>query len=82
MAKAKTARTPKSKSETPKNLLQMPENGNGNTHRSAADFEAQIRLRAYEIYEQRGCTPGQDEEDWLAAEREILSRQSKQTHTA
>ena len=82
MAKAKTARTPKSKSETHKNLLQMPENGNGNTQHSPADFDAQIRLRAYVIYEQRGCTPGQNEEDWLAAEREILSRQDKQTHTA
>jgi hypothetical protein len=47
-----------------------------------ADFEAQVRLRAYEIYEQRGCTPGQDEEDWFAAEREVLSRQDKQTQTA
>jgi len=41
MAKAKTDRTPKSKSETHKNLLQMPENGNGNTHYSPADFDAQ-----------------------------------------
>ena len=83
MAKAKTARTPKSKLETNKNVLQMPENTNGNgVNPSPADFEAQIRLRAYEIYEERGCAPGQDEEDWLAAEREVLSRQSIKKHLA
>jgi Protein of unknown function (DUF2934) len=31
-----------------------------------------ISLRAYEIYEQRGCGPGCDLEDWLQAESEIL----------
>ena len=83
MAKAKTARTPKSKLETNKNVLQMPENTNGNgVNPSSADFEAEIRLRAYEIYEERGCEPGQDEKDWLAAEREVLSRQSTKKHLA
>jgi hypothetical protein len=33
-----------------------------------------IRERAYELYESRGRKPGQDEEDWLHAEREILDR--------
>jgi hypothetical protein len=32
-----------------------------------------IRARAYELYEDRGHEPGQDEQDWLRAEREILS---------
>jgi DUF2934 family protein len=30
-----------------------------------------IRERAYELYEGRGREPGQDEQDWLRAEREI-----------
>jgi hypothetical protein len=33
-----------------------------------------IRERAYELYEGRGREPGQDEQDWLHAEREILNR--------
>ncbi len=32
-----------------------------------------ISLRAYEIYEQRGCEPGCELEDWLQAENEMLS---------
>ncbi len=34
---------------------------------------ASISLRAYEIYEQRGCGPGCELEDWLQAENEMLS---------
>jgi len=36
---------------------------------------AKIRERAYELYESRGRKPGQDEQDWLRAEREILRRE-------
>jgi hypothetical protein len=31
-----------------------------------------ISARAYELYESRGREPGQDEQDWLRAEQEIL----------
>jgi hypothetical protein len=31
-----------------------------------------IRARAYELYEGRGRATGQDEQDWLRAEQEIL----------
>jgi DUF2934 family protein len=31
-----------------------------------------IRERAYQLYESRGRQPGQDEQDWLRAERELL----------
>ena len=36
-----------------------------------------IRARAYELYENRGHEPGQDEDeqDWVRAEREILNAQ-------
>jgi hypothetical protein len=34
-------------------------------------LEEIIRLRAYEIYLQRGATPGNPHEDWDVAEREV-----------
>lgn len=34
-----------------------------------------IRARAYELYEGRGREPGQDEQDWFHAEREILNQE-------
>ncbi len=34
-------------------------------------IEETIRLRAYEIYLQRGATPGNPHEDWNVAEREV-----------
>jgi hypothetical protein len=81
MPRAKTPRTTKPK--TSENVLQMPENGNGNAKQySPADLEAEIRLRAFELYQQRGCTPGQDAQDWLAAEREVRGRHADQKHTA
>jgi hypothetical protein len=36
---------------------------------------AQIRERASKLYESRGRAPGHDEQDWLRAEREILTRE-------
>lgn len=40
---------------------------------SAADLPRleEIRIRAYEIYVERGGQPGHDREDWLQAEREL-----------
>ena len=38
---------------------------------SSSDLEAQIRERAYELYEERGRQDGLDLEDWLQAESEI-----------
>jgi Protein of unknown function (DUF2934) len=80
MAKAKTPRITKPK--TTKKVLQMPDNGVAGNGFSPSDFESEIRMRAYELYEQRGCTPGQEAEDWLAAEREVLARHTQQSHTA
>jgi len=37
-----------------------------------------IRERAYELYENRGREPGQDEQDWFRAEREVLSQERQQ----
>jgi Protein of unknown function (DUF2934) len=33
----------------------------------------EIALRAYQIYVERGCTPGDPMEDWLRAEQELLA---------
>jgi hypothetical protein len=57
------------------------------TEKSSAGSEAQtaesrptraeIELRAYEIYVEHGSAPGQDVEDWLQAERELLEKYEK-----
>jgi hypothetical protein len=41
-------------------------------------LEVEIRRRAYELYAQRGYTPGHENEDWFVAEREILARYNHQ----
>jgi hypothetical protein len=38
----------------------------------AVPSQETIRARAYELYEIRGRETGQDEQDWLRAEQEIL----------
>ena len=38
------------------------------------DVYDRIRQRAYELYEERGRRDGFDEEDWLRAEAELLTR--------
>jgi hypothetical protein len=38
-----------------------------------------IRLRAYEIYLQRGAAPGNPHEDWDVAEREVRAHFGQQT---
>jgi Protein of unknown function (DUF2934) len=34
----------------------------------------EIAVRAYEIYIERGATPGQDVDDWLQAEAELSDK--------
>ena len=51
------------------------------------NIEEQIRVRAYELYLERRATSGGDmgdqNQDWLVAEREIRSRQnSQEQHSA
>ncbi len=33
--------------------------------------EEQIRKKAYEFYEKRGCEPGHEWEDWIEAEKQV-----------
>jgi hypothetical protein len=81
MAKARTPRT----TPTTKQVITMPEAGSVSLVRktaqsssSSADLSAQIRDRAYQLYLERGSTPGNENEDWLRAESEILGRQNHQ----
>ena len=41
---------------------------------SAEQLRAKIAETAYGLYLQRGCAEGHDREDWLAAERKVLSK--------
>ena len=45
-------------------------------HRNQADarIEEEIRIRAYELFEQRGRHEGFHDEDWARAEAEVLAR--------
>ena len=46
---------------------------------SVMTLEDEIRLRAYELYEERGRTPGFEHQDWVRAENEVLSRRRQQS---
>ena len=41
-------------------------------------IEEEIRLRAYELYVERGRQDGFQEEDWARAESEVLSRHQRE----
>jgi Protein of unknown function (DUF2934) len=43
------------------------------------NLEDEIRRRAYELFEERGCIAGDEHEDWLRAEREVLARYRQQS---
>jgi hypothetical protein len=44
---------------------------------SGAPAREEIELRAHQIYVERGGAHGQDVEDWLQAERELLEKYEK-----
>jgi hypothetical protein len=50
---------------SPSKLAMMPD---------AVPSDSKIRERAFELYEIRGREPGQDEQDWLRAEKEVLQQ--------
>ncbi len=88
MARAKTSRSTSPSSATPLNnpVITMPDvsptpqaKKNASVGNSTQpDLSAEIRKRAYELYEQRGSAPGYEYEDWLTAEREVLARRNRQ----
>jgi hypothetical protein len=40
------------------------------------ELQEQIRLRAYELYEQRGREDGRDLDDWLQAESQVTQQKA------
>jgi hypothetical protein len=52
----------------------MPEDTKPDTSTDADQPSREaIAKRAYELYLQRGCLPGYELEDWLAAEAELVA---------
>ncbi|HEV2961368.1 MAG TPA: DUF2934 domain-containing protein [Candidatus Angelobacter sp.] len=44
------------------------------TNSTQPSMEEQIRQRAYQLYEERGCQHGFEQEDWARAEAEIRDK--------
>jgi hypothetical protein len=86
MARAKTPRVEKTTANRNKQIITMPEAGaptlvkksapSGNS--SPASLDEAIRERAFELYTERGCTPGHEHEDWLRAEQEVKAHSGRQ----
>ena len=75
------AKTPRNGNNRNKQVTAMPDLAiapEGKKSSAAPDLESEVRRRAYQLYEQRGCTPGHEDEDWLVAEREVLARYQHQ----
>ena len=71
MSSLKTQKQPQPKivvdpKSSPSKVARMPD---------TVPSQDRIRERAYELYEGRGREPGQDEQDWFHAEREILNQE-------
>ncbi len=47
-----------------------------------AEIEAQIRQRAYELYQERGGVGGDPTDDWEQAKREVLNQKAKAATTS
>jgi hypothetical protein len=47
------------------------------TTESGIDLQERIRLRAYQLYKQRGSEHGRDLDDWLQAESEVTQQKAK-----
>lgn len=60
----------------PKSKAAAPRAAKKPSKKTAPTYE-EIALRAYHIYLERGCTPGDPMQDWLQAERELRDPPSK-----
>jgi hypothetical protein len=59
---------------SPRNVTQMSENQRGRSDHEGMNMQAEIRQRAYELYEERGRHDGCELEDWIQAEQEIRDK--------
>lgn len=82
MAKAKTARTTKTNGDltaaNPEVKKTSGKTGNGDSTQHN-NVEEVIRIRAYELFEQRGRIHGHAHEDWLRAEAEVRGQFGNRT---
>jgi len=42
-------------------------------------LEEEIRQLAYELYQESGCAPGRDLDNWLEAEKRVLAKYQSQS---
>jgi hypothetical protein len=61
----------------PKSKAAAPQAAKKSRPKRTAPTYDEIALRAYHIYLERGCTPGDPMQDWLQAERELSAPPSK-----
>ena len=69
-SKAQTSKPAASKAKSPALIISTPKPAAS----PGGDLHAIIAKRAYELYAERGYQHGHATEDWLEAEREILSQ--------
>lgn len=86
MAKIKTSRpTPRSNQVIPmpdSSAVALVKKNPPAPSSPPSDLEQEIRLRAYELYQERGAFDGQEQLDWLRAEEEVRSRHQQRQHRA
>jgi Protein of unknown function (DUF2934) len=61
----------------PKSKVASPEAAKKAPKVAAKPSYEEIALRAYHIYRERGCAPGDPMQDWLRAEQELLGTPKK-----
>ena len=61
----------------PKSKAASPQTEKKTRKPAAKPTYDEIALRAYHIYLERGCTPGDPMQDWLRAEQELLCNAGK-----
>jgi hypothetical protein len=73
-----TTATRSTRTQKTATTTRQPQTGNqAQATMSAAPTREQIAARAFEIYMRSGCRPGQDEHNWLQAEKELLQEGRK-----
>jgi hypothetical protein len=77
--KPRTKKTTTAKAEIPSKAVSSVTSNVTTITTRAVDIQDVIRNRAYELFEQRGCQHGAHVEDWLRAEREVLSTFQRRT---
>jgi hypothetical protein len=62
----------------PTRTTRSPQRTTNQTTASSSEIHEQIRLRAHELFEQRGRNDGHELGDWLQAESEVTQQKAKE----